>query len=342
MLKKLVLVSLVFLTAFVLGGAFLPSEHHVERSVTLKQSPSVVYTLLNSYRTFNEWSPWASRDPNAVYRTSGPDSGVGARLDWSGDPRQVGTGWQQITSSTPYNRVEMHLDFGEQGIASSFFDISPVEGGSAVTWGFSTDVTADKGVLGALMGKYFGLLLDKWVGLDYEQGLANFKVYAEALPASDFEGAAIEVVNVEPLQILYVSGSTSQEAGDVAEALAAAFAEITVFMADNDLEMSGQPMAITRGWDEAGYRFDAAIPVDEAPGSTTGNVMSGFSPSGPAVRYVHLGSYDGMLEAYDQLAAFMASNGLVEGAVSWEHYISDPGNTPEEEIVTHIYFLLDR
>ena len=40
------------------------------------------------------------------------------------------------------------------------------------------------------------------------------------------------------------------------------------------------------------------------------------------------------------MAAFMAVNGLREGRVSWEQYISDPGITPAEDLVTHIYFLV--
>jgi effector-binding domain-containing protein len=37
----------------------------------------------------------------------------------------------------------------------------------------------------------------------------------------------------------------------------------------------------------------------------------------------------------------MAAHGLVEGRVSWEHYISDPNSTAPAELVTHIYFLVE-
>ena len=38
------------------------------------------HLLLNSYRHFNQWSPWSKLDPEAVYTWSGPDDGPGARL----------------------------------------------------------------------------------------------------------------------------------------------------------------------------------------------------------------------------------------------------------------------
>jgi effector-binding domain-containing protein len=99
-------------------------------------------------------------------------------------------------------------------------------------------------------------------------------------------------------------------------------------------------MAITRAWDEQGYQFDAAIPVMMRPVELSGRVQAGQSPSGPSVRVVHIGPYDRMAPSYEKLAAYMAAHGLREGNVSWEHYISDPGVTPEEELITHIYFLV--
>ena len=43
---------------------------------------------------------------------------------------------------------------------------------------------------------------------------------------------------------------------------------------------------------------------------------------------------------YEKLAAYIAANGLQEGRVSWEHYISEPGQVPSPEPVTYIYMLI--
>jgi effector-binding domain-containing protein len=48
-----------------------------------------------------------------------------------------------------------------------------------------------------------------------------------------------------------------------------------------------------------------------------------------------------MMPTYEKLAAYMGAHGLREGPVSWEQYISDPGVTPSDELITHIYFLID-
>jgi effector-binding domain-containing protein len=338
MLKKMFYVIAALAIAFVVAGFFLPSEVHVERSVAIDRPAATVFTLVNGFRTFNSWSPWAQRDPEAQFVYSGPDLGVGARLEWSGDPRLVGNGWQEITDSQPDSLVRMHLDFDQQGAADSYFQLSGLDNGVSVTWGFDTDLTKGQSFFNALLAKYFGLFFDKWIGTDYEEGLANLKAFAEALPPADFSDLSVEVLQAEPLDILYISGGSSQDPEDIAGALASAYREISTFMAEHEMEMSSQPMAITRAWDEEGYEFDAAIPVEMKEVELSGHVQAGQSPSGRAVRVIHTGPYDEMISTYEKLSAYMAVHGLAEGQVSWEHYISDPGTTAEEELVTHVYF----
>ena len=83
----------------------------MERSIEIDRPVSTVFTLVNGYGTFNTWSPWAARDPSATYTFSGPSSGVGARMEWSGDPRLSGKGSQEIIESTPWSKVRNHISF---------------------------------------------------------------------------------------------------------------------------------------------------------------------------------------------------------------------------------------
>jgi effector-binding domain-containing protein len=296
-----------------------------------------VFTLLNGFHAFDRWSPWAQLDASAEYRLSGPDQGEGARLDWRGDPALVGEGSQVITLSEPNRRIETHLDFGPQGVADAYFDIRGDQLGSSVTWGFDTDVTEGQGFVGGLLGRWFGLFLDRWVGADYEQGLASLKAYAESLPASDFSKADIELVELAPQTIQYVSGSSSPDGTGIAEALAAAYGQVMDFITLQGIEVTGPPLAVTRSVSEDQYQFDAAIPVDAGAVDPDGVVKLGHLPTGRAARIVHVGPYADTPESYAQLAAWLAAHGLPQGEVSWEHYISDPGDTPENELITNIY-----
>jgi ribosome-associated toxin RatA of RatAB toxin-antitoxin module len=42
----------------------LPSEQHVERSIIVNADPAEVFSLVNDYREFNKWSPWAMAGPD--------------------------------------------------------------------------------------------------------------------------------------------------------------------------------------------------------------------------------------------------------------------------------------
>jgi hypothetical protein len=162
----------------VVVGLFLPGSAHVERSVVTSASPGTVYGIVSSYRRFNEWSPWFDLDPQARYTYAGPESGVGAKMTWTSDKQSVGSGSQEILAVEPDRMVKVKLDFGSQGTSISTLTIAPEGAGSRVTWAFDTSFE------GNFPGRYFGLMFDKWIGGDYEKGLARLKSLAERAAAA--------------------------------------------------------------------------------------------------------------------------------------------------------------
>lgn len=341
MLNKVFYTVVITIFLFLIVGLFLPRHVHVERQIEIQRPVATIFTVVNSYRTFPLWSPWADRDPAARYEFSGPVSGVGARMSWSGDPRLVGTGWQQITESKPYSLVRMHLDFEQEGQASSYLQIDRSGGVSRVTWAFDTDLLEGQNWFAGLLARYFGLFFDKWIGTDYEAGLARLKTLVESMPPADFADLEVDIVQVEPMDILYVRNPAGEESVNLDSGLSAAYREIIAFMAEHDIEMAAQPMAITRLLGQQGYEVEAAIPVTAKDVETGGRVVAGRSPGGRALRVIHRGPYDRMALKYEKVAAWMAARGLADGPVSWEQYISDPRETAAEALITHIYFLLE-
>jgi effector-binding domain-containing protein len=340
MLKK-VSYSIVFtIFIFVGTGLLLPREVHVERNIAIDRPAATVFTVLNSFRHFEAWSPWASRDPAARYAFSGPAAGVGARLSWSGDPRLSGTGWQEIVTSEPFRLIVMHLYFEQQGVAESYFQIDQTGQGVRLTWGFDTDLLAGQGWFEGVLARYFGLFFDRWIGGDYEIGLARLGAFVETLPPADFSGLDVAILDVRPQDILYVRLDDLPQPIAVEDRLTAAYREISGFMARNGIEMAGQPMTITRGNGSAGISLEAAVPAIATSAEPAGHVRIGRSPGGRALRAVHLASIGDISMTYAKLAAWMAAHGFEEGRISWEHYVSDPAQTQPGERVTHIYALL--
>lgn len=340
-MKKILYLALVLLAAFAAGAFLLPKQVHVERSVVIDRPAAMLFALLDGYRYFDQWSPWEGRDPDAKFIISGPERGVGARLSWVGNPQLVGSGWQEIVASKPYERIDIRLDFEVQGVADTGYLLEAQGHSTRVTWFFDSDVTEGVGPLDALLARYFGLLFDRWVGTDYELGLVRLKQFAESVPESSISHLAIERVEVAAQDILYVTASSSQDPADIADTMARAYNRLGDFMNQSGVARGGPPMAITRSWVEGGYVFDAAIPVDSVPGQLPDGIMAGRSPAGEALKAVHKGPYDQMMPTYEKLAAYMAAHGLREGGASWEQYMSDPAVTPQAGRVTHVYIMLE-
>ena len=173
-LKRILAALVVIVVALVAVAYVLPRETQVQRSITIDAPPSRVFPHVNAMQATEAWSPWLDRDPDVQLTYEGPDSGVGNRLIWTSEHPQVGNGTQEITLSTPDERVETALDFGALGTADAWFALQPAGDGTQVTWGFTTDAGMNP------MSRWMGLMMDRWVGADYEKGLAKLKAVVEA------------------------------------------------------------------------------------------------------------------------------------------------------------------
>lgn len=167
------LVLVILLGLFVLGGLLLPEDIRVERSIQIAAPPEKVFPLVNDLEAFNRWSPWAATDSDTKYELTGPESGVGARMSWFSENPEVGSGSQEIIRSQAPTKVVLMLDFGDQGNAEASFDLQPVDAGTEITWSFSYEAGYD------LIGRYLGLLMDRLVGENYQEGLERLKRLVE-------------------------------------------------------------------------------------------------------------------------------------------------------------------
>jgi hypothetical protein len=176
MLRKL-LSAIILVVVMLIGVAYiLPQQVHVQRAITIERPAAVVFPLLNSPKRFNEWSPWKDLDPNVRMSYSGPESGVGAAMAWSGNSK-VGKGSQVITESLADQRVKTDLDFGEMGTAKAAWELTASDGGTKTVWSLDMNVGNNP------LGRYMGLFMDKMIGPDYERGLKQLKTLAEKEPA---------------------------------------------------------------------------------------------------------------------------------------------------------------
>ncbi len=174
--KRLFLVLVILAAIFAAVGFLLPGNVHVERSTLIAAQPAAIFPYVNNFRRFNEWSPWALRDPATEYSFTGPEAGVGAKMSWKSNNAQVGSGSQEILESTPERRVVSALDLGQMGAAQAGFTLVPEGAGTKVTWSLDAELSNNP------LSRWMGLLFDGLIGPDYEEGLARLKTKVEGGP----------------------------------------------------------------------------------------------------------------------------------------------------------------
>lgn len=161
-----VLVLLLVLVAF-----FLPRQYRVQRSVVINAKPDAILAQATNLRAWKSWSAWHERDPNMKLAYSDQTTGIGAWASW--ESKNEGNGKMTITGQTPTKLLYL-LEFPDYGMKSNgTMEVTPEAGAVRLTW-------SDAGDLGMNpMNRWFGLFLDKFIGTDFDRGLANLKKLVE-------------------------------------------------------------------------------------------------------------------------------------------------------------------
>ena len=104
----------------------------------------------------------------------GPPSGPGAAYAWEGN-KNVGKGRIEIVEAVPPSRLGLKLDFEKPFKAHNRVAFTLVPRGEAtdVTW----TMTGDTPFFGKIIHVFMDM--DRIVGKDFDQGLANLKAAAE-------------------------------------------------------------------------------------------------------------------------------------------------------------------
>jgi hypothetical protein len=151
----------------------------VERSAAIDAPPANVYDQIANFHNWTNWSPWEGIDPELKRTYSGAESGTGALYGWSGN-RKAGQGRMEITEATGPSTVQIEVVFEKPWKArnDTVFTIAPEGSGSRVTW----SMTGKKTLITRAMGIFKSM--DKFLGPDFESGLARMKAAAERSAAN--------------------------------------------------------------------------------------------------------------------------------------------------------------
>lgn len=173
----MLIAAIIIAVVFIALGLYIqsrPDQFRIERSTEIHAPAERVFTLLEDFHRWQEWSPWEELDPQLERKYSGATSGVGAIYDWSGN-KKIGAGRMEILETSGAHQLAISLEFYRPMRAhnSVHFVLLPQEHCTQVRWSMEGNQP--------FMGKLMGLVcdMDKMVGKDFEKGLSKLKALSE-------------------------------------------------------------------------------------------------------------------------------------------------------------------
>ena len=121
------------------------------------------------------------------------------------------------------------------------------------------------------------------------------------------------------------------------------FAQLATQFAKAGIKPAGRPIAVFTKTEDAGFDFEAMIPVAAAPSAAPvfeDGLRFGTTPSGKALRFAHRGSYEGIDSTYETLTAYLDAKDIVVQDKFVEEYVTNLKDGVDDTLDVNIYALL--
>ncbi|MCW3086460.1 MAG: hypothetical protein JWP12_3826 [Bacteroidetes bacterium] len=315
LLKRISTTLLILIVIYCLISFFIPSKVRVERSVMINAPAALVFEQVNNFKNWTSWSYWDNIDPDMKSTYEGPEKGKGAVHKWTSQNKDVGTGSIMITESTPNVSILTDLHFGGMPVSHGGYTFKDTTEGVYVT----TYMNMDMGFFGRI---FPGLMMDKFLGTDFEKTLTGLKKQSELVKLSGVKvtSGVEETVTKEQILASYRMGTNMKT---IATDIAASYQKIGKFMLANKLTQSGPACAFYHGFSADKIDMECAIPIDkEVKGDGMVNVNK--QQAGNAVVIHFYGPYMGTASAHATINKWITEHHKKITGSPWEVYVTDP------------------
>jgi hypothetical protein len=319
---------LIVVVLFVMIGVFLPAKRSVSHSVETNRPMSTVTDLVGSFTRFRDWNALINHDPRMQLTASGPEQGVGAKLDYRSNDPLVGSGSWELVSSEPGEKIVYALNTPGRGtnkrMTFTFERTGQRNQNIEITQRYTVDYGWD------LIGRYAGLYVTDDVGDDMKRGLNKLSNLLATIPRFDYSShePGFQFVDLPATNVLMVTTAAKRANDDIALAMTNQLKWIEQVMEKNNLEPSGPMRIVTNEFSTDTYGFDVVMPIrrkgtgpapaedeaDEAAEGDAGETVADVAPvAAPVDPNAPLETFDVKLEGvgnpvlYVQLPAMRAA-----------------------------------
>lgn len=292
-LLELLISMAIVAVLFLIVGVVLPSSRSLSESVETNRRMSIVFDTVNSFKRFDDWHPFALGQ--VKLNRSGPEEGVGARIEYDSEVSGVGKGSWEIVESEQDSRVVYRIEDEKRGSdKQSSITLTPTGRGGRnveITQDYKVDYGWD------LLGRYAGLYVSRNVGDTMKFGLGRLTNMLASVPNFDYRVDGSNLANLEIAQIpaenlLVVNAGAIERNNEVVKKAMKDNAEwIKRTMDENGLEPIGPLRVVTTEFARDTYTFDVVQAVRRRGGAAAADAPAaeadadaGESAEAPAAR----------------------------------------------------------
>ncbi len=174
MLKKILKGLLYLVLAFLAIGFFLPGSSHVTRSIETTASAATVFEQIHEFKNWKNWSAWYEDEPDMKLTFGQSSAGLGGSYAWEGSKN--GKGSMTNLEVTPPQYIRQKLSFDGTNPSTVTWKITEAGGKTTIIVAMDSDYGLNP------IARYFGLMMEQFVGKPYERCLAKMKTHCEAYP----------------------------------------------------------------------------------------------------------------------------------------------------------------
>jgi effector-binding domain-containing protein len=138
--------------------------------------------------------------------------------------------------------------------------------------------------------------------------------------------------------VVMLQGSSTWEEGY--HHIMDAFKTLQTEAAKAGLKSAGRPMTVFVETDDMGFRYQAMLPIENAPegrDALSAEVKFGRSPAGKALKFQHRGAYDDIDSTYEAITAYLDEKGLEAQNLFIEEYLNDVKGSDDTALEVDIY-----
>ena len=337
--KGILYFLLIVIAVFLIAALFAPAEKTVERSITINAPASAVYSQIANFENWKNWDPWFKRDTTQVRTYNGTLGDESYSYSWKSDNEKVGNGMMTMDAFEENMSTSNHITMGDEGKTMEMdagFKLEADGEATKVTWNMVSKL--------GFPWKIMHYMTEKWVGPDYEKGLANLKEYVESNPQVE---SAIEVEMLTEKGVNYAVVKETISFNDFDAFFGSAYGAIYEYLGKNGVQPMGNPSALYYTWDTINKQTEvaAAVPISDAVTIETKleTIDVGEAAMGSnSISYTMVGNYDGSEAAHNALGAWIAKNNKTYTGPVIEEYIKGPSNESDpSKYVTKISYYFE-